>query len=400
MHSAFAFLPISISPSALRNGFDWKRKEYCSTRSLWNGPPLRLQNVPFQSYDKLLLFRRRTSCCADNGVEEVPKERLTEDQELEKLVNDLDAKPLRWSEIPFTSVQEELDAIDQYEREEELRDDDAWPKFLRGAAYEYWGQPKLALAQYALTDGAGGLRRVPELWERRAYNSFKVGNIGAANAYFEVSLDLLNESCGNELHFVHWFYDNFKDYVPKRNGPHPQMQLGICRYCIGQYKRARECFVPQVMLRSVDLEHCILWFLAACVKYSGTGLVAPGDLKVIQEVREAEYDWNPRMSLFIRLFVAAAEGLLTNVSEIETELSVAITTDDKDDITTYLYLALYHDAFSKDTAERDRLLDCVLALGGSAKPNDTENFLFFAAKNRLSSPPGSENVEVPEQTAG
>lgn len=304
---------------------------------------------------------------------------------------------MKWAEIPFRSIHQELALIDEYEREEELNEDDPWPKFLRGAAYEYWGQPQLALAQYTKTKDAGGLRRVPELWERRAYNSFKIGNVAAANTYSEIALSLFNESTGNELHFTHWFYDNFKDHLPKWNGPPAPLQRGICQYCVGNMKEVRSSLVPQIELMAQDVEHSLLWFLAAASRYGTDGIMKPWDARIVAKALQREYNWNPRLRMILTLFHAAAQGVYGEVTVAEQELSEAIKADDKDDISTHVYMALYHDAFTKDTSERDRAFDVISALGGSASPRDTENFLFHAAKNRLTMPKTGSDPEVAER---
>lgn len=314
------------------------------------------------------------------------------------LIEKLDAKLLRWSEIPFGSVQEELQAIDDYERDEELEEGDAWPKYLRAAAYEHWDQPQLALAQYSKLQNAPGLRQVPELWERRAYNSFKVGKVGEAHAYFEVATGLYNESVGSENHFVHWFYSKFEDYVPKRNGPNPAIQKGICKYHVGLYKHARESLVPQIILKGPDMEHGILWYLASSFRLTSSGALSTSDLILVKKWMEYDFNWNPRLRLFMELYVAAGEGILDNVAAIENRLSEHIKSDDQDDIATSVYLALYNDAFTKNEEERDKALEVVSAIGSSEKPNDTENFLFCAAKNRLAAPPGSAKTTVSERT--
>ncbi|KAI0562556.1 hypothetical protein FGB62_58g130 [Gracilaria domingensis] len=328
--------------------------------------------------------------CAANEVP--PDESLTkEEKEHMELIKKLDPKELKWSEIPFGSVQEELDAVDEYEREEGLEPDSVWPKFLRGAAYEHWGQPHLALAQYSKVPAGTELSKVPQLWERKAYNSFKIGKVDEANAYCDIALTIYGQSVGNELHFAHWFNANFQDYLPKWNGPHANVQRGICKYCVGMDKGARECLVSQIALAGAELEHAILWFLAASVRMAEDGIAPEWDMKMVHRALKAEYDWDPRLRLFMDLFVAHATGVFGEVAEIEERLSNAIKKDDGDDIVSKVYIALYHDAFTKDHEERDRALDEAVALGSSRYQNDTENFLFCAAKNRLSGTASSKS---------
>lgn len=336
--------------------------------------------------------------CSDQQSGAAPDDASTSaEKEQEELIKALDAKPLRWSEIPFASIHEELDAIDEYVREEDVNDNDPWPKFLRGAAYEYWGQPQLALAQYAKTSHAGGLRRIPELWERRAYNCFKLGKVAAAHSYFEISLGLYYESCGNELHIVHWFYENFTDYLPKWNGPAAPIQRGICKYCFGDPEKARSCFMPQIATLEKEVDHALLWFLASAAKASNSAGLRTIDENVVADALSDGVKWSPRLELFFKLYYAAARGEYDRVAESENELSESIKADKSDDICTHLYTALYHDAFTKDFAERDRALDIVQAIGCPPSTHDVENFLFFTAKNRLSVPADGTDPDVPER---
>ncbi|PXF39891.1 hypothetical protein BWQ96_10401 [Gracilariopsis chorda] len=312
---------------------------------------------------------------------------------LDRPIEKLTPNKLTWAEIPFSSLQEELDAIDEYEREEDLDRGSSWPKFLRGAAYEYWGQPNLALAQYATIEAGTNLLKVPELWERKAYNCFKIGNVMQASAFFDIAINLYNLSVGNELHFVHWFYRHFKDYVPKWNGPPAPVQRGICKYCMGMSKIARESFVAQIVMKKEGMEHALLWFLAASYKSHTDEAVLECDLKIVHSTISEQFDWNPRLRLFIDLYLAYANGVFGRVAELEEELSNAVKKDGSDDIVTKVYIALYHDAFTKDESERDRALDELSAVGTTSKQNDTENFLFHTAVNRFSAP-GKEKSDV------
>eukprot|EP00178_Gracilaria_changii_P025056 TRINITY_DN762_c0_g1_i1.p1 TRINITY_DN762_c0_g1~~TRINITY_DN762_c0_g1_i1.p1 ORF type:complete len:386 (+),score=68.89 TRINITY_DN762_c0_g1_i1:108-1265(+) len=319
-----------------------------------------------------------------------PDESLTEEEkEHQKLIKELEPKELKWSEIDFEGIQAELDAIDEYERHEDLSDEDLWPKFLRGAAYEHWGQPQLALAQYSKIPAGTQLSKVPQLWERKAYNSFKLGKVGEANAYCDIALTIYGQSVGNELHFAHWFQTHFEDYIPKWNGPHANIQRGICKYCVGSYKGTRESLVSQIALEEEHLEHAILWFLAASVKTATDGVALECDLKMVRKALNAERDFDPRLRLFIDLYMAHATGVFEDVAQIEERLSNEIKNDGLDDVVSKVYIALYHDAFTNDQAECDRAMDEVVALGSTRNQHDVENFFFFVAKNRLSST-GSE----------
>ena len=322
-----------------------------------------------------------------------------DDVDMKALIEEVSPRELKWSEIEFKEIKEELAAIDELAREEDLPDDDPWPQFLRGAAYEHWGQSKLALAQYSLTNTAVGLRRVPELWERRAYNAFKIGDVGASNAYFDIAMTLLDESVGNELHFVHWFYDNFKNYVPKRNGPPAPLQRAICKYCLAKPREARYGLVSQIAMRGKDLEHSILWLLATTKRFSIKNQFPSSDLDYALNATQMEFDWNDRMFTFIKLFLAAIKEEETEMISQMENLTQSIASDEKEDIITNFYFALYHDAFTNDVDEREKYLDKVIECNGSTSPNNIEDFLYHVAKNRLTAPPGSENTEVPETTA-
>lgn len=354
-----------------------------------HSPPTKLCR-PFAHFAKPILPYPPHHCiilptsCTSSESSSDPTDPAEDDKE--SLLQFLPPKELKWSEIPFTSIEAELAAIDEYEREEAPPPSDPWPKFLRAAAYEHWGHPKLALAQYAKTDGATGLQRVPELWERRAYNAFKVGKVETANIYFELALSLMNESTGNEMHFAHWFNANFKDYLPKRNGPPAPVQRGIVKYCVGYPNDARNSFVPQIYVNEKEVEHPLLWFLACCAKLAGEEPMRGVDAIVVEKTLKRDYEWDPRLRMLVDLYYAAARRDFGEVTDAETKLSEAIKGDEKDGITTYVYLALYHDAFTEEYDERDRALDIVSAIGSPKSTNDTENYLFHVANNRLTIP--------------
>eukprot|EP00171_Calliarthron_tuberculosum_P020733 IDg20733t1 len=155
-----------------------------------------------------------------------------DDASFDKEMKELEGTALKWSEIDFPTIEDELRAIDEYVEAEEIPEGDCWPIFLRACAYEFRGQSQLALAQLSKIKSAAGMAKVPNLWERRAYNSFKVGNIAKASALFDVSLTIYSQALGNELHFSHWYETNFDAYKPRHNGPGFPVQRGICKYCV------------------------------------------------------------------------------------------------------------------------------------------------------------------------
>lgn len=61
-------------------------------------------------------------------------------------------------------------------------------------------------------------------------------------------------------------------------------------------------------------------------------------------------------------------------------------------------MALYHDAFTMDVLERDRALDILQAIACPPLTHGVENFMFYAAKHRLSVPPDGADPDMHEQT--
>lgn len=327
------------------------------------------------------IYRPRASAVSDEG----------ETVEEKNSVN-----PTKWSEMPFRNIHEELDAIDRYEKDEELSKDDPWPKFLRGAAYERWGQPKLALAQYRLTNFASGLRQVPEIWERRAYNAFKIGEVVAANVYFDASMKLSNDADGNYLHFLHWFYEHFEYYMPKRNGPPAAIQHAICKYCVSRLRDARELLVAQISIEVPVIEHALLWMMATSFRLFPDKGLPLGDANLCNGAMKKGIKWDEPLGMLVRLFSSAALGNNKEAVKHYQQINEICDRDTNGvDITISVYLALYHDAFTRDTVERDAYLDKVCRLPGTASHNDIENFLYYTAKNRFSTP-NSSMSQVPE----
>lgn len=310
---------------------------------------------------------------------------------------------LKWSEIDFANIQEELDAIDDYERTEALPEDDPWPKFLRGAAYEHWGQPQLALAQYALTKHAEGLRLVPDIWERRAYNAFKMGEVKASNAYFDLAALVSGDATGNELHFSHWFYENFANFVPKNNGPPVPIQRGICKYCMGQFFRGRESLVAHIAIDGPHIAHATLWLLA--MSYRSASDSSIGDIKIPASdfeicepvLKQNAADSEDNLRLLLNLYGTFVQGDGTCNVHYGNIIEIIEADAPHVSVVLYVYLALYHDAFTRDLDQRDKFLDKVCSLSGTKSPNDVENFLYHVGRNRLTIPPDCKITDVPER---
>lgn len=307
---------------------------------------------------------------------------------------ELAAKELRWREIDFESLESELAAIDGYAREEELPESDAWPIFLRGAAYEHWGRPRLALAQYDLVRHSKGILLVPDLWMRKAYNAFKVGDVVIADAYHEIAAMIRAEAVGNQMHFSFWFEEHFADFKPRHNGPMFPLQCAICRYCVDKDGMAyvRACIAPLLVAKagaSRELQHAALWMLAACARLkSKSEPVVPSDLPVkdldlLKPALETSLaDEGDYLASVSALFLGSPDALGVAESTAREGGEHALA--------QALYLALYHDAFTKDDIAREKWLDIA---SGSEQPDCTngyEDFLYFVAKNRLAVPPDSD----------
>lgn len=317
-----------------------------------------------------------------------------EDENIARELKELEGTSMKWAEIPFTSVTEELNAIDEYVKEEEIEETDAWPQFLRGAAYEHWGQPRLALAQYSKIKYAGGLAKVPELWERRAYNSFKIGDMAGANAYFDVSLRLYTEAVGNELHFAHWFNRNFKDFLPKHNGPSSAVQRGICKYCVGMLGQARESFVAAITMREFGVQHAKLWLLASSARSSKEQTAKESDLHVAGLRPREEEQYCDVLREVLTLYVAAGKGDQPACESALSKLEAnAKESKSAEALLLSVYLALFHDAFTGNQEKRDTWVKRVREFDGPPSTSDTLNYVYHAAKNNFTSTDQKGNAE-------
>jgi hypothetical protein len=302
---------------------------------------------------------------------------------------------LLWREIPFEGLEAELAAVDEYVVEENLDETDSWPRFLRAAAYEHWGQPSLALAQYETVKSAKGLRLIPELHLRKAYNAFKIGDVEQANVLHDVAQAISMSAVGNQLHFSYWFEQNFADFKPRHNGPPFSAQRGICKYCSGLLTDARTSLAPAVIGRSgssIDVVHSCLWFMAACARLAASPTESPSavpdnDVKLVRSALES-LDVNADLTQLTALFMGT-------VSLEEAEAAVK-DGGDENAMVYATYLALYHDAFTSDSSKRDSWLDAALAAPRSSCTHDVDDFVYFAAKNRLSSPPVAKSPPVAE----
>jgi hypothetical protein len=292
-------------------------------------------------------------------------------------------QPLKWREIPFGSLQEELDAIDDYVKEEEIQESDAWPRYLRGAAYEHWGQPALALAQYDTCYNSRGLRLVPEFWLRKAYNAFKTEQVAKAEIYHEKAREISINAVGNQLHFSFWFENNFKEFMPKHNGPSYSLQRGICLYTAGKMEMARTTLVPfmlHVTNTIGDVDHGAMWFLAASRRARKTtelNASVDKDVSLVSKIL-ASPTLNPALEPLVPLFLGNADHL-----EVAKNAAMEDMQDGDTAMIRALYLALYFDAYTDDADSREEWLDRALAAPKNVSPASVSDFLYYAAKNRL-----------------
>lgn len=349
---------------------------YAQIQSSVKSRPIRTVRPPRRT-------RSSIRCSADfsDNVENIPEDD-----------SGLSAKELRWRDIKFDSLQHELRAVDDYEREEELPEGDPWPIFLRGAAYEHWGRPKLALAQYDLLRYSKGLLLVPDLWMRKAYNAFKVGDVVIADAYHEVAAHIRAESVGNQLHFSCWFEEHFADFKPCHNGPPFPLQNAICRYCVDRDSMSyvRNCVAPLVVAKACDpcdIQHAALWMLAACAQLkSRTESVQPSDLATGDMQLAASAFERGSAGKGIAPIAALFLGSSPNGAEDAERLG---REEGENALERALYMALYHDAFTKDKGAREEWLDIASSLHQPVCTHDCQDFLFFTARNRLTIPPDS-----------
>jgi hypothetical protein len=293
------------------------------------------------------------------------------------------AKPLKWREIPFGSLQEELDAIDVYVKEEEIQESDAWPRYLRGAAYEHWGQPALALAQYDTCYKSRGLRYVPEFWLRKAYNAFKTEQVAKAENYHKKAMEVSVNAVGNQLHFSFWFENNFADFMPKHNGPSFSLQRGICLYTAGKIESAKSTLVPFLLQSTTivgDLDHGAMWFLAA--SHRTRKAVTPNtslerDVSLVSQIL-AGPTLNPALKPLVPLFLGNSDHL-----EVGKNAAMEEMQDGDTAMLRAFYMALYFDAYTDDVDSREEWLDRALAAPKNFSPSSVSDFIYHAAKNRL-----------------
>lgn len=301
----------------------------------------------------------------------------------------LEAKTLRWREIPFADLQAELKAIEDLRAKEDLEDDDPWARFLRGAAYEHWGRPSLALAQYELLNTATGITTVPELWQRKAYNAFKVGDVERADTFLRQA-DLAGfDAVGNQMHFVTWFNEHFGELMPQHNGPNFHLQYAIIKYCMGDLKAARESAAPSVLMKlntRNDLADCVLWLLAISAKL--------GD-KIPKERRENDAqlarsgaEGISSDDLFT-LLLPAFLGESTDLAKVET-IAEKGTCGDAEGVRANVYLALYYDTVVQDAEKRDRWLNGFGESHSLPLTSDIVDFLHAVGRNKLSKPAATE----------
>jgi hypothetical protein len=313
----------------------------------------------------------------------------------------LEPTTLRWCEIPFESLEEELSAIDEYAREEELEENNSWARFLRGAAYEHWGRASLASVQYDLVRYSKGLRLIPDLWMRKAYNCFKLGDVAVADRLHDIASLIQAEAIGNQMHFSFWFENEFKDFKPRHNGPPFAVQSAICKYSCEKFADARvslcAVLVPGLGNHE-DLEHAALWLLATSARINSTIAVDVTGLPrrdvdvakkyLLGETQQVSEMLAPLAALYL-------DGTPASVKETED----IVKSGGEHGVTRAFYMALFYDSLTRNAGERDRWLDVLASMVPPKITHDTVDFLYWAGRNRITVPPGSASelpaLEVP-----
>lgn len=307
--------------------------------------------------------------------------------------------PLKWSEIPFESLEEELAAVDEYAREEELDDDDSWAIYLRAAAYEHWGRARLATAQYELVRHARGLRLIPELWLRKAYNSFKTGDVALADRLLDIAVLIQSEVVGNQMHFSFWFEQEFKNFRPRHNGPPFPVQSAIIKYSSEKFGDARTslCSLLCTMLSSQeDLQHAGLWLLATSARLNSTIAVdidglPKNDVDLAKKALVGTSEpVSEALAPMAELFLGSGQAAVDKAEEIA-------SSGGEHALVRAFYMALYYDSIARDEEQRDRWLDAVGAMGPPAITHGSADFMYWAGKNRLTIPPNSSSQLPPLQ---
>jgi hypothetical protein len=382
--AAFAAAGAAVAPG--RTGFLQHRAARGSTPR-HAARPLRAERThPARALVSACASEELSSPTSPEGFPGLDPDLFTEDE-----VRGLQVTTLRWREIPFKTMEEELAAIDEYVKEEELEDENPWARFLRGAAYEHWGRPSLAAAQYDLVRYAKGLRLVPDLWVRKAYNAFKLGDVGVADRFHDIASLIRSEALGNQMHFSFWFETEFADFKPRDNGPPQLVQNGICKYCCQKFSLARDVLCPALFARTArreDLEHAALWLLAVSARMNSTIAVDATGLPEndVALARRALAEEGVPVSAAL----APMAALFLDATPPAVEVAERMAMEGGEHaLTRSFYMALYYDSMARDEAARDRWLDTVTALRAPECTHDTADFLFWTATNRLAVPPAS-----------
>lgn len=311
----------------------------------------------------------------------------------------LEPTALKWSEIPFGSLEEELAAVDEYAREEELDDNDCWAIYLRGAAYEHWGRARLATAQYELVRHARGLRLIPELWLRKAYNSFKTGDVALADRLHDIAELIQGEAVGNQMHFSFWFETEFKNFKPRHNGPPFAVQEAIIKYSAEKFANARTslCSLLCTMLSSQeDLEHAGLWLIATSARLNSTIAVDVGglprnDVELAEKVLAGESQRvSEALAPMAELFLGSGKAAVDKAEEIASR-------GGEHALERAFYMALYYDSLARDEKQRDRWLEVVGGMEPPAITHGNADFMYWTGKNRFTIPPTSSTQLPPLQ---
>lgn len=292
----------------------------------------------------------------------------------------------------FASLEAELAAITEYKASEGLEDDNSWPIYLSGAAYEHWGRPRLASAQFDLLRHSKGIRLIPELWCRKAYNAFKVGDISYAERYHEIASLIRAEAVGNQMHFSFWFENTFKDFKPRPNGPPYFLQSAICKYCTGKFKKAYQVIRPSLVAGSCGPRGMVLaalWLLAISARLNETANVdglPEADVAMARDAISAagvvDDDLKPIVELFFNPGSQVAGPGVEDGDVFQIRAG---------------FMALFNDSIARDEQKQKVWFDSVDVCRAPDCTHDDVDFMYWATKHRFLAPEGLDGDLPPAQ---
>jgi len=257
-------------------------------------------------------------------------------------------------------LQKDLDMLEnKYAKVIKNRDQAPMLQFLMGCVFEHYGNLNNAIDCYKKAESLG-MTQIPELYERRASCYLVNGDVRHAIKDFDHGVLVSQEAIGNDYHIIWWFRQEFGQYIPQWVGRPMSLQRGIAHFLAKEYQQARSTLKIVAISEDdeINSEHA-LWELASTFEIKEDYAVLAKEKRTNKELACAPDGLCEVLELYREptrdLALKVLQGIELEMNNYQGSTAVSAKIE--------FYLGLYHHAFLKDSAKRNRWLKLAVDSG-------------------------------------